>query len=215
MARRRSRRRRGADPLMPVLVGVAVLAALGALARAVARYWPVLVVLAVLAAVGVWLWFAHARAQARLRAARLAVLRLTLRELDALTPGGFEDAVRDLFRRDGFTARRVGGRGDQAADVIADDPSSGRRWMVQCKHTRTGARVGVRVLYEVNGTGDAHGAQEMAIVTNGGFTADARAWASPRGIHLIDRDALSRWAASGHPIAGLAGVPGPSADLDR
>ncbi|GAA4993682.1 hypothetical protein GCM10023205_77950 [Yinghuangia aomiensis] len=153
-----------------------------------------------------WVWWAQERKRRALRARRVAALRVTPEQFDTLSPAAFEDAVRDLFARDGFTARRVGGRNDQAADVLADDPATGRRWMVQCKHTRTGARVGVRVLYEVNGTREAHRAHEMVVVTNGGFTADARAWATPRRIRLVDREALRLWATAGRHITELAVV---------
>lgn len=50
----------------------------------------------------------------RARAARLAVLRYSLAELDAMDPTAFEYAVRDLMIRDGIDARHVGQRGDQA-----------------------------------------------------------------------------------------------------
>ncbi|MFK8909909.1 restriction endonuclease [Streptomyces sp. YS-3] len=63
--------------------------------------------------------------------------------------------------------------------------------MLQAKHTRTGAKVGAPVLYPVNGTaGPVHGAQHAVVVTNWGFTRDARAWGARHHIHLVNREQL-------------------------
>nr|WP_329449125.1 restriction endonuclease [Streptomyces sp. NBC_01426] len=57
-----------------------------------------------------------------------------IRFLDGLHHRQFEEAVRDLMRRDGvLDAVRVGGAGDNGADVKGTDPA-GRRWVIQCKH---------------------------------------------------------------------------------
>ncbi|MFD3565810.1 restriction endonuclease [Streptomyces sp. NPDC058667] len=56
--------------------------------------------------------------------------------LDRLHHRQLEDAVRGLLRRDGAVdAVRVGGAGDNGADVKGTDPA-GRRWVVQCEHRR-------------------------------------------------------------------------------
>lgn len=137
---------------------------------------------------------------------RLARLRLSLEQIDALSPAAFELAVRDLMIRDGIASRHVGHAGDQAADVIGRD-GMGRAFVAQCKHTRTGSRVGVRVMYEVNGTaGPVHGADVAVVVTNGMFTRDAVAFAQTHGIKLIDRHRLRSWAAEGEGLHALVGL---------
>ncbi|NEB29810.1 hypothetical protein G3I62_12080 [Streptomyces sp. SID14446] len=71
---------------------------------------------------------------------RQRALRYAISQLDALTHQQFAYAVRDLMRRDGCSdALRVGGRGDLGADVKATDPH-GRRWVIQCKHRRSGTK---------------------------------------------------------------------------
>ncbi|GAA2770020.1 restriction endonuclease [Streptomyces showdoensis] len=79
-----------------------------------------------------------------------------IRFLDGLHHTEFEEAVRDLMRRDGARdAVRVGGAGDNGADVKGTDPV-GRRWVIQCKHRRdgaAGAAVGTPDLHVLNGTG--------------------------------------------------------------
>lgn len=166
------------------------------LAHLVLRWWPVLAVVGglflLLAAAG-----AHARSSAR--RARLATLRLTLTQLDSMDPTAFEFAIRDLLERDGYPGQRVGGAGDAAADVIARGRAG--RLVVQCKHTIAGRTVSVQVMYQVNGTaGPVHHADAALVVTNGGFTRNARAFAAEHGIALIDRAALAAWAQNGYGV---------------
>ncbi|WP_414167322.1 restriction endonuclease [Streptoverticillium reticulum] len=143
---------------------------------------------------------ARRRATDRERAARLGRLRLPLPVIDALTPTEFELAVRDLMIRDGIAARHVGRQGDQAADVIGNDPA-GRVIVAQCKHTAHGGRVGSHVLYEVKGTATpVHGADVAVVVTNGGLTRDAREWGDRYGVHWIDRERLRTWAEQGSSL---------------
>lgn len=74
-----------------------------------AHWWVLLIalVLAVLAGIG---WLSSRRQQARWEAVRAQGLRYGLSQLDALHHAKFEEAVRDLMRRDGCQdAQRVGG----------------------------------------------------------------------------------------------------------
>lgn len=170
-------------------------------------HWPVLPAAGCFA-IGVAVLVAGRRAAvARERAARLAELRFSLAELDALDPTAFEFALRDLLIRDGCTAEQVGGANDHAADVLARTPR-GLRLVLQAKHTRTGARVPSKVVFEVNGTARTfHGADAAVIVTNGGFTLNARKAAAHAGIHLVDRALLHTWATSGITLPDLLRLP--------
>ncbi|MGY4969550.1 restriction endonuclease [Streptomyces nigrescens] len=129
-------------------------------------------------------------------------LEMSLADLDALGHEEFEFAVRDLLRRDGLTAERVGGTDDEACDVRAVDLDR-RIWAVQCKHRREGRRgdaVNVRVVRELKGTAsEVHKATFAVIVTNGRFTSKAVPQARRLGVHLVDRDVLGQWA-SGRPL---------------
>ncbi|GAA1553090.1 restriction endonuclease [Streptomyces globosus] len=134
--------------------------------------------------------------------------------LDRLHHGEFEDAVRDLLIRDGASgAVRVGGAGDNGADVKATDPV-GRRWVIQCKHRRDGIRgaaVGTPDLHVLNGTGrPVHQGDVVVLVTNGRFTAPAREFARSQNLHLVDRELLGVWAAGPRPLwTLLARLPAP------
>ncbi|MFE7814501.1 restriction endonuclease [Streptomyces sp. NPDC057433] len=177
-------------------------------------HWWVLIVLLVLAVpVGAG-WFHHRRQRARWEAVRARGLRYGLAQLDALHHTRFEDAVRDLMRRDGCRdALRVGGRGDLGADVKATDPF-GRRWVIQCKHRRDGAggaAVGTPDLQVLNGTArQVHGADIAVIVTNGRVTTPAVTFAKEQRLHVVDRQTLAVWASGSRPLWELLrAVPPP------
>lgn len=152
--------------------------------------------------------------RARWEAVRAQGLRYGLSQLDALHHTRFEDAVRDLMRRDGCTdAARVGGGGDLGADVKATDPY-GRRWVIQCKHRRNGlagSPVGTPHLQVLNGTArQVHGADVAVIVTNGRVTAPAVVFAKQQRLHVVDRHTLGVWASGSRPLWELLrAVPPP------
>ncbi|MFJ6694576.1 restriction endonuclease [Streptomyces sp. NPDC091272] len=182
--------------------GVAALAGVGALWRAVV-VWPVWTG-ALLAVGAAGLVLKPGRPAVRRWVRRSvpsgAALRYSLAHLDALDPRDFELAVCSLLRRDGLSAKHVGRAGDKGADVLVVDRSR-RRVVVQCKRLRPDRRVGDQDVQRINGTyRHDHGAQFAVIMTTGGFTAAARASGPRYGIHLVDRDALQRWAAQGEPL---------------
>ncbi|MFE5406777.1 restriction endonuclease [Streptomyces sp. NPDC056580] len=169
--------------------------------------WPVLLALATLGGAAA-LWRVRRAVMGRRRKhARLAALRITLAEFDTMDDRRFECALRDLLVRDGWTARRVGGAGDQAADAIGDHPVLGRI-VVQAKHTRVGGKVGSAVMYGVKGTaGPAHRADHAVVVTNGLLTRDAMTWGNRHTVHWVDREKLQRWAEDGSALHELLRLP--------
>jgi restriction system protein len=178
-----------------------------------AHWWVLIValILGVLASAG---WLYHRQQQARWEAVRAQGLRYGLAQLDALHHARFEEAVRELMRRDGCQdAQRVGGRGDLGADVKATDPY-GRRWVIQCKHRRNGARgsaVGTPDLQVLNGTArHVHGADIAVIVTNGRVSGPAITFAKQQRLHVVDRQTLATWAAGSRRLWELLrAVPPP------
>ncbi|MEV0416423.1 restriction endonuclease [Streptomyces sp. NPDC050448] len=136
-----------------------------------------------------------------------------IRFLDGLHHSQFEEAVRDLMRRDGaHDAVRVGGAGDNGADVKGTDPA-GRRWVIQCKHRRdgaAGAAVGTPDLHVLNGTGRPVHGGDVVLVTNGRITAPAVKFARSQRLHLVDRATLNAWASGTLPLWEiLADLPAP------
>lgn len=208
-----------AHPGRPVAVGVVAFAAVVLVARAVFATGagrPVLLAVALAAAAAAGRHALHTAAARRHAAVRLATLRITLAEFDAMGHEEFEHALRDLLIRDGWPARTVDrGKGRakgtggtaRAAEVIGDDAWRGRI-VVQARHTRTGAAVGPSVMHEVKGTaGPAHRADHTVVVTNGGFTQDAKVWGDRHGVRWIDRELLRRWAEQGSPLADVLRLP--------
>ncbi|MFJ8053627.1 restriction endonuclease [Streptomyces luteogriseus] len=219
-ARRRTRRpskrqqQKDAQLMVFAVVAAAVIGLVVMVVNWLLDHWWVLLialVLAVLAGIG---WLSSRRQQARWEAVRAQGLRHALSQLDALHHAKFEEAVRDLMRRDGCQdAQRVGGGGDLGADVKATDPL-GRRWVIQCKHRRNGARgsaVGTPDLQVLNGTArPVHGADVAVIVTNGRVTGPAVTFAQQQRLHVVDRRTLAVWASGSRPLWELLrAVPPP------
>lgn len=204
-ARRGAKGVRGGG-VAPLVAGVAAIGLLGAAVQWLLAHWWVLLLAAVAAVGAGGLWFQQARRRAEWARVRERALRLRIAELDALDHRAFEFAIRDLMRRDGCRAERLGGAGDNACDVRAVDPA-GRVWAVQCKHRRDGDRgsaVGVGVLQQVNGTArQIHGADVAVVLTNGRFTSKAIPWGEQHRIHLVDRRVLGEWAAGSRPLWDL------------
>ncbi|MGW6389699.1 restriction endonuclease [Streptomyces sp. NPDC055103] len=185
----------------------------GALRWLAAHPWMLIVLL--LAAVTAGAVGVHRiRETTRRNRARDQGLRYALPQIDALHHRQFEEAVRDLMRRDGCPRTiRVGGAGDNGADVKATDPF-GRLWVIQCKHRKAGlagAAVGTPDLHVLNGTGrPVHHGDVVVLVTNGRFTSKAVAFARSQRLHLVDRELLAEWAAGSVPLWELLGtVPPP------
>ncbi|GEK04508.1 restriction endonuclease [Streptomyces sp. 1-11] len=209
------RRQRADDRLIGLLIAAALAVALVvAVVNWLLAHWWILAAVGALGLLAGSTRIHQARQQARWEAVRTHGLRYALPQLDALHHSRFEDAVRDLMRRDGCPdAVRVGGGGDLGADVKATDPY-GRRWVIQCKHRRNGmagSPVGTPDLQVLNGTArPVHGADIAVIVTNGRATAPALAFAKQQRLHVVDRHTLGAWAAGSRPLWELLrAVPPP------
>ncbi|MEU1011008.1 restriction endonuclease [Streptomyces sp. NPDC005890] len=125
----------------------------------------------------------------------------------------FEVAAGESMRRDGCAAAvRVVGGGDLGADVKATDPY-GRLWVIQCKHRRNGlagSPVGTPDLQVLNGAArPVHGADVAVLVTNGGVTKPAAAFAREQRLHVVDRHTLGVWAAGSPLWEVLPTIPSP------
>src|SRR3989338_635398 len=111
--------------------------------------------------------------------------------LDGISWQQFELLVGEAFRRQGFSVSELGGNGpDGGIDLILH--RNGEKHLVQCKQWRA-LKVGVTVIREFFGVMAAEGAVGGYVVTSGTFTAEAKAFASGRNIHLVDNSELKRW----------------------
>ncbi|MCX4748088.1 restriction endonuclease [Kitasatospora sp. NBC_01287] len=138
-------------------------------------------------------------------------LRISPSRIDRLTPVQFEQFVSALLERAHCAITRRGGRSnDMAADVLATT-QDGVYLAVQCKHTQVGRKVDAPTMYEVNGTaGPEHGARVALVVTNGGFTKPALAFAERHEILTVGRDDLAKWANGTLTLADILSNSTPS-----
>ncbi|MFI2737221.1 restriction endonuclease [Streptomyces sp. NPDC018711] len=126
-----------------------------------------------------------------------SLLTYRMKQLEAMSPTGFEHACAELLARDGFPhARRVGGSGDLGADVIATD-ADGLTVVVQCKQLRR--PVNSPAMQQFNGTArPEHGADHAVVIGLNGFTRPALGFASRHRLITIGREDLKRWAHGTH-----------------
>ncbi|MFD7323920.1 restriction endonuclease [Streptomyces sp. NPDC059875] len=137
------------------------------------------------------------------------LLTYKMRQLEAMSPTGFEHACAELLARDGFIApRRVGGAGDLGADVITTDPD-GLTVVVQCK--QLSRPVASPAVQQFNGTArPEHGAHHAVIIGLNGFTKPARDFAAKHNLIALGREDLKRWAHGTHLYDIIrAGAPSP------
>ena len=100
----------------------------------------------------------------------------------------FERLLGEVYRRRGYRVRENPHAGpDGGVDLRLEN----RRglYLVQCKQWRTN-RVGAPIVRELYGVMAGEGAFGGAVVTSGGFTGPARAFAEGKAIDLIDGDRL-------------------------
>lgn len=122
----------------------------------------------------------------RKRRVRFADAR-TLEELLALSPEQFEKLVAELFESYGHQTQIAGGTSDHGVDVIVKS-AQGEKWVVQCK--RYAGSVGEPVVRDLFGTLQHEEAMRAYLVTTGGFTTQAQAWAEGKPIVLYDGESL-------------------------
>jgi restriction system protein len=106
----------------------------------------------------------------------------------SLTWQQFESLVAEGFRQGGFKVTEKGGAApDGGVDLIL--ARGQERFLVQCKQWRA-QQVPVTIGRELYGVMSAEHAAGGYVVTFGGFTRDAIAFAAGRNIELIDGKAL-------------------------
>lgn len=104
--------------------------------------------------------------------------------LDGTSWREFELLVGEAFRLQGFRVAETSGSGpDGGVDLYLTKGTE--KFLVQCKQWKA-FKVGVDVVRELYGVMAAKGATGGFVVTSGRFTAEAKAFAEDRNVHLID-----------------------------
>ncbi|MGA6223116.1 restriction endonuclease [Streptomyces umbrinus] len=141
------------------------------------------------------------------RQEEIAAGQRTLAAIDAMSGTEFEEAVAELCRRDGCTqVRRVGGTGDNGADVLGQLPD-GRTMVIQCKRYAPHRTIASREVRDLLGA-KVHFAADVAIfVATTRFSPQAEAFAVSHHILTLHRDFFGLWN-NGTPLLSLAEVNG-------
>jgi hypothetical protein len=106
----------------------------------------------------------------------------------------FETLVGEYFHRRGYTVVETGdGVADDGVDLVVE--REGRHYLVQCKQVRE-LRIDVKVLRELYGVTAARRAKGCFVVTSGYFTDEAKRFAAPLKMGLIDGERLARAIAA-------------------
>lgn len=108
---------------------------------------------------------------------------LKLAQLATLTPEGFEEFVAELFEAMGHEVERVGGTGDEGADLRV--LKNGTRGVVQCKYHTRGV-VGSGDLQKFLGTIHHTRSHKGYFVTTRTFSLAAEKFVAEHPIELID-----------------------------
>lgn len=118
----------------------------------------------------------------RLRSqARRAELKLS--QLATLTPEGFEEFVAELFEALGYEVERVGGSGDEGADLLVR--KAGLLGVVQCKYHKRGV-VGSPDLQKFLGTVHHTRSHKGFFVTTSTFSLAGERFVAEHPIELVD-----------------------------
>lgn len=108
---------------------------------------------------------------------------LKLAQLASLTPEGFEEFVAEVFEAMGYQVERVGGTGDEGADLVAR--RDGMRAVIQCKYHARGV-VGSPELQKFLGTIHHTRSHKGFFVTTRTFSLAAEKFVAEHPIELID-----------------------------
>ena len=172
-----------------------------------------LIPLAFLIGAGVSAWKRHQRKQLLAQAGAPGGAAV----VDGMRWQDFERLIGEAFRRRGYAVAETGGGGaDGGVDLLLT--KGGEKTLVQCKHWRA-QQVGVAVVRELYGVMAARGATGGFVVTSGGYSNDARAFAQGRNVELIDGPALARMLREAQtvkaPVASsaTAAAPAPTCPL--
>ncbi len=111
----------------------------------------------------------------------------SVQDLQALSPGDFEELVAAFFRSFGHRVRRVGKTGDHGVDLVVYTRDQGK-WIVQCKRYRSS--VGEPVVRDFFGAMHHEAASRGFLMTTGSFTPQAMEWVRGKPITLYDGPGL-------------------------
>lgn len=112
--------------------------------------------------------------------------KANINEIDKMSGTMFEQYLEQFFKRQGWQVKRTGGKGDFGADLILS--STAKKVVIQAKRWKK--NVGYEAIQQVYTSKSVYNCQEAWVITNSGFTEQARDGAKRLGVKLWDRDVL-------------------------
>jgi Holliday junction resolvasome RuvABC ATP-dependent DNA helicase subunit len=126
------------------------------------------------------------------------------KNLNNLSGVDFEEFVTQLLRAMGFHTQMTKASGDGGIDIVAnlDKPIIGGRYLFQCKRLGPDSLVGAPTVREFYGAVTAdRKARKGILITNSGFSVQAKEFAGEVGIELIDGQKLANLLGEyGNPL---------------
>ena len=105
------------------------------------------------------------------------------KKIEDMTGVEFEHFCAGYLKQKGFRKiQTTPVSGDYGADLVAVD-WQGKRWVFQCK--RYSKNVGVKAIQEIHSARNHYGAEKAAVLTNVGFTRNAKKLAEENEIELF------------------------------
>ncbi|WP_313637968.1 restriction endonuclease, partial [Paenibacillus sp.] len=138
---------------------------------------PILIIVIVVLTITIALRIAYV--QEKLKKANIS-------EIDKMSGTMFERYLEQFFKRQGWQVKRTGGKGDYGADLILS--SATKKVVIQAKRWKK--NVGYEAIQQAYTSKDVFGCAEAWVITNSGFTAQARDGAKRLGVKLWDREVL-------------------------
>ena len=121
----------------------------------------------------------------------------TLKRIRQLSRGAFVDAIKEIYRGEGYLVEQAATRIDGGYDLVLLREAS---VLVQCKHWLVD-QVGVAPVRELARAMQKVGATGGVIFTTGVFTKPARELATSVAIELVDGKALARRFSGSQKLA--------------
>lgn len=113
--------------------------------------------------------------------------------LDTLDGSGFEQLCANIYRRLGYDVENVRYTGDEGRDLILTGPT-GETIVAECKHWPKSS-IGRPVVQKLHSAMLTYPAEKGMLLTTGTFSLQARAYAEPLPIQLVDGSNLKDMAA--------------------
>ncbi|MCR8643430.1 restriction endonuclease [Paenibacillus sp. N1-5-1-14] len=125
--------------------------------------------------------------------------RANIQEIDSMSGTMFERYLERYFKKQGWQVKRTGGQGDYGADLILT--STNKKVVIQAK--RWQKNVGYEAIQQAYTSKDVYKCDEAWVITNSGFTEQAREGAKKLGVSLWDREYLIAQLANIHAATTL------------